>query len=110
MHTNTNRKRAWVCTTAPPDQVPLTGSTIYNAPKPKIRLFLGRIAEVRLAACYPEDTIALISHNDPIRAAVVLYLGMPLDMVERLEISPASVTRLTVAQWGAVVHSVNLAD
>jgi probable phosphoglycerate mutase len=48
----------------------------------------------RLCAEYPERTVALISHGDPIRLALAHQLGMPMDFLMRLEIAPASVSAL----------------
>ena len=38
------------------------------------------------------ENIAIVSHADPIKAAVGFYAGIPIDLVNRLEISPASVS------------------
>ncbi len=46
----------------------------------------------KLAAKHPEKIVAIISHSDMIKAAIAFYTGMPIDMMQRLEISPASVS------------------
>jgi probable phosphoglycerate mutase len=46
----------------------------------------------RLRAQHQGQTVAVVSHADVIRAAVLHYAGASLDMVHRIEISPASVT------------------
>jgi broad specificity phosphatase PhoE len=51
--------------------------------------------------------IALVSHQDPIKAAITHYLGMPLDLVGRLEIAPASVSLVQISEWGSVVTALN---
>ena len=48
-----------------------------------------------------------MSHADPIRAALAYFLGMPLDLLLRLEISPASVSVLQLDDWGPKVLCVN---
>jgi probable phosphoglycerate mutase len=40
------------------------------------------------------ETIAVFSHSDPIKLAIVFYAGMPLDLFQRLEVSPASISEL----------------
>lgn len=40
------------------------------------------------------ETIAVVSHSDPIKLAVAFYLGMALDLFQRLEVSPASISEL----------------
>jgi probable phosphoglycerate mutase len=56
---------------------------------------------------HPEDAIAMVSHGDVIRAAVCHYLGIPLDFMQRFEISPGSVTILRVSAENAVVLRLN---
>ena len=50
----------------------------------------------RLRAQHPGQTVAAVSHADVIRAAVLHYAGTSLDMVHRIEISPASVTGIAL--------------
>jgi broad specificity phosphatase PhoE len=45
-----------------------------------------------LVRAHPSQTIAIVSHADVIRGAVLHYLGIPLDHYHRITISPASVT------------------
>jgi probable phosphoglycerate mutase len=40
------------------------------------------------------ETVAVFSHADVIRAAIMHCTGMPLDLFQRIEISPASVSVL----------------
>ena len=56
---------------------------------------------------HPEETVAVVSHGDPIRAVLMHFLGMPIDMVHRIEISPASVTVVTLEDWGPRVLTMN---
>lgn len=48
----------------------------------------------RLRTVHAAETIAVFSHGDVIRSAVLHYLDVPLDHFERIEIGPASVTAL----------------
>ena len=57
---------------------------------------------------FPDQKLALFSHGDPIRAAITYYLGMPLDMLLRLEISSASVTTFVVDDWIVRFHGINV--
>jgi probable phosphomutase (TIGR03848 family) len=54
-----------------------------------------------------QSTVAVVSHGDPVRAVLLQYLGMPLDFVHRIEISPASVSVLRVDPDGAQVCCCN---
>ncbi len=53
------------------------------------------------------EAIAVVSHADPIRAVLTYFLGMPLDLFYRIDISPASVSIIKLEEWGAQVLSMN---
>ena len=55
----------------------------------------------------PQDMIVCVSHADPIKLAVAYYLGLPLDMYQRLNISPASITPLLVGPFGNHLMALN---
>lgn len=62
---------------------------------------------LRHAARYPDGEIVVVSHGDVIKAMLAHFLGMPLDLLRRLEIAPASVSRLRLWQDDARVLAVN---
>jgi hypothetical protein len=47
-------------------------------------------------------------HVDPLRAALAFFIGLPLDFAPRLELEPASVTRLELTLDGAKLVQLNL--
>lgn len=53
-------------------------------------------------------TVAVVSHSDVIRLAVAYYLGIPLDLMLRFEIGPASVSLLDLEDWGPRIRGLNL--
>jgi len=53
-------------------------------------------------------TVVLVSHADVIKAAVTRHIGLPLDAIDRMEISPASITTLAVGDWGAKLVHLNV--
>lgn len=61
----------------------------------------------RLAAAHAGEAVAVFSHADAINAALMYYLGTPLDFFFRIEISPASVSILRLDEWGPKVLLVN---
>jgi broad specificity phosphatase PhoE len=63
---------------------------------------------IRLRAVHPEATLALVSHGDPIRAALAYFLGISLDLCLRLEVSPASVSIVRLAEWGPQIAGIGL--
>lgn len=50
--------------------------------------------EALVAEHEPDDLLVCVTHADPIRLAVAYYLGMPIDMFQRIRVAPASVTAL----------------
>jgi probable phosphoglycerate mutase len=50
----------------------------------------------RLCHQFPDKTVAVVTHADLIRSAAAFYLGMPLDLLLRIEISPASVSIIRI--------------
>jgi probable phosphoglycerate mutase len=53
------------------------------------------------------ECVAVVSHGDVIRATVAHYLGVPLDLFLRLEISPASVSAIQLGEMHARVPIIN---
>jgi broad specificity phosphatase PhoE len=61
----------------------------------------------RLCTVHPTQMVALVSHGDVIKAALAYYLGIPLDLFHRIEISPASVSIVRIEPYGPKVPLVN---
>jgi broad specificity phosphatase PhoE len=61
----------------------------------------------KLRRRHPQQTVAVVSHGDPIKAAVAWYAGIHLDLFQRLEISPASVSVLELYDDTARILVVN---
>jgi broad specificity phosphatase PhoE len=58
----------------------------------------------------PNGCVAVVSHGDVIKALVAHYAGIPLDLFHRIEISPASVSVLTLNDDGPRIMLVNGTD
>jgi probable phosphomutase (TIGR03848 family) len=65
------------------------------------------LAVERLREAHPKQTVAVCSHADVIKALACHYLGMHLDLVQRVVVSPASVTAFA---FGPVPYLVRLND
>jgi broad specificity phosphatase PhoE len=61
----------------------------------------------RLRRDLPCGRIALVSHGDPIKAALLFYLGLSLDLFLRIEVGTGSISRIEVEDWGARVIGLN---
>jgi probable phosphoglycerate mutase len=64
-------------------------------------------AVLALVADHPGQTIVAVSHADPIKAIVAAAAGVPLDLMQRLVISPCSITALVFSPAGPLVLCVN---
>ena len=54
----------------------------------------------------PKELITAVSHSDIIKLAVSYFMGQPLDLFQRLMVSPASITTIHLGPHGA--HLINL--
>lgn len=61
----------------------------------------------RLAAKHRGKTIVVVSHADPIKAAVTYAQGVPLDLFQRTVISTCSVSAIALTGQSPIVLSVN---
>jgi probable phosphoglycerate mutase len=61
----------------------------------------------RLVAAHPGGTIVLVSHADPIKAALNDALGAHLDQFQRIVVSPCSISAVAYGDVGTVVLAVN---
>jgi probable phosphoglycerate mutase len=70
-----------------------------------------RLVEI-LREQQPEGGFVLVTHGDVIRAALLHWLGMPLDFIHRLEIGPASRSSLRVegGEWRVLVLNEQVAS
>jgi probable phosphoglycerate mutase len=57
---------------------------------------------------HPGSTVAVFSHGDPIRVILMHFLGMPLDLIDRLEIATASISVVTLDDGSPRVVSINV--
>jgi len=63
------------------------------------------LEELRLR--HPEQAVALFSHGELIRSAIIHYAAIPIDLSLRIEISPASISVIGLAEWGVRILAVN---
>ncbi|MGB2757983.1 MAG: MSMEG_4193 family putative phosphomutase [Acidimicrobiia bacterium] len=75
-----------------------------------MRAMQNRIIEAipRLAAAHANETIVLVSHADPIKSYIAHALGMHLDQFQRIDIAPASLTRIDMHHGLPRIVSMNV--
>jgi len=64
-------------------------------------------AVLALVADHPGETIVAVSHADPIKAIVAAAAGVPLDLMQRITISPCSMSAILFGPGGPIVLCVN---
>lgn len=64
-------------------------------------------AVLRLVAAHPGRTVVAVSHADPIKAVLAGAAGIPLDLFQRLVVSPCSVSAVVFHAAGPHVLCVN---
>lgn len=65
------------------------------------------LAMQALRAAHPRQCIALVGHGDMIRGAIAYYAGIPLDLFQRIEISPASVSIVELGDSAVRILAIN---
>jgi probable phosphoglycerate mutase len=68
---------------------------------------LNEVNRIRAEHDTPEALVTLVSHGDVLRALLAHFLGVPLDLFQRIEISPGSVSVVTVENHGPRVLLLN---
>ena len=67
---------------------------------------LGAVARVRAAV--PDGEAVLVGHSDVLKAVLAHLLGTPLDLLQRIELAPASRSVLVLWDGGGRVDGMNL--
>jgi probable phosphomutase (TIGR03848 family) len=60
-----------------------------------------------VVADHPGEMVVVVSHADPIKAAIAHYTGLHLDLFQRIVVSPASVTAFVLSAHGAALVKCN---
>ena len=60
-----------------------------------------------LHASAPGQAFVLVSHADVVKSLLAFALGLPIDLMQRLEVSPASHSLLTLHDGSILVDYVN---
>jgi probable phosphoglycerate mutase len=69
--------------------------SLSRAPGGELMLDVQQRAVSGVLACrerYPDGNVAIISHGDVVRAVLLYILGMPVDFLHRLEVTPGAIT------------------
>ncbi len=61
----------------------------------------------KIVAAHAKDAVALFSHGDVIKVIVAYYSGIALDNFQRIAVSPASISVISVGPFGARIGRLN---
>jgi probable phosphomutase (TIGR03848 family) len=97
--------KAWRVVQSTPSLARFPGGESFNEAQARVATEL-----TALLAAHPSKTavIACVSHADMIKLAVAHFVGLPLDLFQRLVVDPASVSTLWV--HGGLVRLLRLND
>ena len=66
------------------------------------------VAEIeKIAEEYPSGKVCCVSHGDVIKLVIAHYLGVHIDLFQRIVVAPASISVFALSERGPVVLSLN---
>ncbi|MFM8322829.1 MAG: histidine phosphatase family protein [Chloroflexota bacterium] len=98
-----SRTKPWKIVQGAPSAFRFPGGETFAEAQLRIVGELRRLAEQHEA----QALIACVSHSDPIKLAIAYFIGLPLDMFQRLSVSPGSVSALALGEMGGRLLSLN---
>ncbi len=63
-----------------------------------------------IQALHKGETVALFSHNDPIKSVLAFFLGVSLDVFLRIKVDTGSISVLTLGSDTSMVKCINFTD
>lgn len=61
----------------------------------------------RIVSEHPKGRVCVVSHGDPIKLIVAHYLGVHIDLFQRIVVGPASVSVISVSGAGPYILALN---
>ena len=89
------KKEEWLTIQFYPSGVSIPGGETMHEMQARV---VAELDAIRKA--HPEATVAVVSHADVIKAAVAHYIGLHLDLFQRLVVYPASLTAFRFNKFG----------
>jgi probable phosphoglycerate mutase len=96
------RLKAWRVVLSAPSRIRFPGGESMLGVQERVVAELERIVER-----HPRDVVAVVSHADVVRLAILHYAGMHLDGLQRLVVEPASVSVVALGDGPARIVKVN---
>ncbi len=92
------RRKLWRTVQENPARMRFPGGETFAQAQQRIVSALESLAQTHPD---PKAVLVCVSHSDLIKLAVAYYLGLPLDLFQRLHIAPASITILRMPPQGS---------
>ena len=99
-----SRRKLWAVIQSTPSLARFPGGESFGEAQARI---VAELEVLRRKHGSRRAAVACFSHADMIKLAVSYYIGLPLDMFQRLAIEPASVTALHVGDRRAMLLRLN---
>jgi probable phosphomutase (TIGR03848 family) len=98
-----SRQKIWKTVNHAPSRMQFPGGESFAEAQIRIGNEIGILSKQH----EPKDLVICVSHADPIRLAVAYFLGLPLDLFQRLYIAPASITAMDIGEVGSKLLTLN---
>ncbi len=99
------QRALWRTVQRAPARMRFPGGETFSQAQQRIAEELERLRRRHPA---PESLVVCVSHSDLIKLAAAYYLGLPLDLFQRLHVAPASITALRLnAEGPAALLALN---
>jgi probable phosphoglycerate mutase len=97
------RRKLWKIVQGNPARMQFPGGETFANAQQRIVQELESLVQAHSS----KELIACFSHSDLIKLALSYYLGQPIDLFQRIMITPASVSTLHLGEMGAQVININ---
>jgi probable phosphoglycerate mutase len=97
------RLKLWKTVALAPSRMTFPSGESFSQAQQRIQQELSQIA----SAHEQKDWVVCVSHSDMIKLAVAYYIGLPLDLFQRLHVSPGSITALSINENGSNLLTLN---
>ncbi len=98
------RRKLWAAIQFSPSTARFPGGESFIEAQARI---VDTIERLRALHSGRKAAFVCVSHADPIKLAIAHYLGLPLDLFQRLTVAPASISVLNLSGHGARLLSLN---
>jgi probable phosphoglycerate mutase len=60
-----------------------------------------------IAERHPRGTVAVVTHGDVVSLVLAHFAGVHIDLFQRIQVSPASVSAISIGSSGPMIHRIN---